>query len=121
MTAIVKYRKRRSNLKRGRKMRMPKRRINNTVHSFVRTVHVDSQFSIPTSASAVGKGVSFNLNSLPSVSEFTALFDQYRVSGIKYSIVPKQGIAVLNTIPSVPGAFAPVMPKIYSVVDYDDS
>jgi len=53
------------------------------------------------------------LSSLPNSSEFTTLFDQYRITRCEYTFQPLQTVAVNSTTASTPG--------IFTVVDYDDS
>jgi hypothetical protein len=53
------------------------------------------------------------LSSLPNPSEFSTLFDQYRISRVEYAFWPLQTEAVNSTTAATPG--------IITVVDYDDS
>jgi hypothetical protein len=53
------------------------------------------------------------LSSLPNPTEFTTLFDQYRISRVEYHFWPLQTEAVNSTTAVTPG--------IITVVDYDDS
>jgi hypothetical protein len=53
------------------------------------------------------------LSSLPNPTEFTTLFDQYRISRVQYEFWPLQTEAVNSTTAATPG--------IITVVDYDDS
>lgn len=89
-------------------------------HSFTRTFLVDTAYSIPVGWIGGGFGRSFQLNDLPNVSEFTSLFDQYRIKGISFKLVPKQGLAIQQGVVTAGGNQA-VMPKIYSCIDYDDA
>jgi hypothetical protein len=62
-------------------------------------------------------GYSFNLSQLPSSSDFTALFDKYRITQIKYNFIPT--VSVPNP-DEAEGAFTD-FPYIQSVIDYDDA
>jgi hypothetical protein len=77
----------------------------NKIYTFSRTA---SKGSFQATTVAIGAlGLSFSLNDLPNVSEFTALFDQYRILQVTVSMVP-------NVTSSQP------LP-IYSCIDYDDA
>lgn len=58
--------------------------------------------------------VTFNLNQCPSVTEFTTLFDQYMLSGVKYRFVLSKDITRFTTA-GVQGAF----PFLTWVHDFD--
>lgn len=90
------------------------------VHRFTRTDVIDTAIPIPAGFPGSGFGFNFTLNQLPNASEFTQLFDQYCIKAIKVSLVPKQGIAVQQGLVTA-GALQAVMPKVWSVIDYDDS
>lgn len=70
---------------------------------------------------ATGLGLSFQLSDLPNYTEFTALFDQYKIGGIKYRWVvnrsPDYGGAVVSNVynTAVQGTY----PRIMWVHDYD--
>jgi hypothetical protein len=55
--------------------------------------------------------LSFRLSDLPMMSDFTALFDQYRFQQVRVKFVPAAG-------PSNTNAFH--LPPLYTVIDYDD-
>jgi hypothetical protein len=57
-----------------------------------------------------GYGVAFTLADLPSSSEFTALFDQYRINWVEYTFTLKTPFNAL-----------PASPLIYVAEDHDDS
>jgi hypothetical protein len=54
---------------------------------------------------------SFTLGALPDSTEFTALFDQYRIMQVRMEFTP----LFVDTSATVP------YPPIYTVIDYDDS
>lgn len=80
------------------------------VHTFKRSVYTASALSVTTAN--VYSAFSFNLNAVPNSSEFTSLFDQYRVDYIKIKILPRGSSAEAGTNNNVG--------KIFSVIDYDD-
>lgn len=80
------------------------------VHSFKRSSY-NAAYQTVTTAD-IGGSFAFNLNLVPSAAEFTALFDQYRIDKIVWTLMPRgnsgeQGTNNLNT-------------KVFSVLDYDD-
>lgn len=81
------------------------------------TVIKRSLFGGTLSASAVafvGQGYQFQLDQLPGYTEFTTLFDQYRIPLIEFQLISLQ-----STGSQVGGGFTPC--KLLSVVDYDDA
>lgn len=114
------YRKR---MQRKPRRNMKRRKPNynrQKVHRFTRVFNQDTAIIIAGGAAATGYGYSFALNNLPNHDDFTRLYDQYRIKAIKWQLIPKQGIATVYTPAVVPGQVA-IMPKIYSVVDYDNA
>lgn len=97
--------------------RLP-RRINNDLHHFKRTVELTSiQCAVASNVSIDTLGaMQFTLSQLPGVSEFTTLFDMYKINGIKLSFVPAQTGADTND----PSKFM-YMPDFWTVIDYDDA
>lgn len=56
------------------------------------------------------------LNVLPNVSEFTSLYDQYRINGIKVTLIPRGNQSDIGT---ASGTVAQSV-GVFSVIDYDD-
>jgi hypothetical protein len=80
------------------------------IHTFTRDWIIGN-----ANASAAGDAVgayAFNLSSLPSYTEFTALFDQYRFKRVDISFWPLQSVATST---------ANAIPTIATVIDYDDN
>lgn len=75
------------------------------VHQFTRLIAPND---IPKVAVDTSFGASFRLSDLPDYSEFTALFDQYRVDWVDYVFICKQNGA------------SPAWPIIYFAEDHDD-
>lgn len=95
------------------------------VHYFKRRVLIAN---IVASTSALGVpspaagALTFNLASLPSASEFTALFDQYKITGVKLDFIPL-GDTInlpLTSMTGTTGALSPGGPLILAT-DYDDA
>jgi hypothetical protein len=86
---------------------------NNAIHRFMRT---DRLAQLVQHTSAVGtvssNGYYFSLDQIPSYTEFTALFDQYRIDKIELCFIP------------VANAVAPTgstQGQLTTVIDYDDA
>jgi len=79
------------------------------VYPFTRIQQVGT-ISSSTSAEVFGS-VTFALSSLPDYTEFTALFDCYRIVGVKVCFYP----AFLDTTATT------IYPPLYTVIDYDDA
>lgn len=66
--------------------------------------------------------LSFNLNALPNSSEFTSLFDQYKIMKVKLRWIPF-GDSVNMPIATMTGTSSLVSPggPLITVIDYDDN
>lgn len=78
-----------------------------------------SALGVPTPAAGT---MTFNFSSLPSASEFTSLFDEYKLTGVKLDFLPLGDTINLpiTSMTGTTGAFSPGGPLILAV-DYDDS
>lgn len=84
----------------------------NVIHSFKRTFLLEN-FGV--NDALFSKAYNFRLNQLPNYTEFTTLFDAYRIVGIKVNIL----FSRIN-VNSGPGAQTAIPQGIvYDVVDYD--
>lgn len=95
---------------RRRRLAVPRpMRMRAPVYSFKRT----QETTITAIATNVTYGsITFNLQSLPSYTDFTALYDQYRILGIRAMFVPR-------TTANAQGANE--RGTFHSVIDYDDN
>lgn len=62
---------------------------------------------------------SFQLADLPNYTEFTALYDQYKICAVKMEIRP--GFNTISVTESAPGSFDMAAGMVYHVLDYNDS
>lgn len=101
---------------RSRRMQRKRSRIANTVHSFIRTT--ENTFSV-TYGTTLYKADDFRLSYTPAASEFTPLYDQYRIKSIKRTIFySSTGADTTGTT----GPYGPAgCPMLYMVRDYDDA
>lgn len=84
-------------------------------HFFKRTQYVEDVVSVTGSTGGVGFSQLFKLNLLPDFSDFTKLFDQYRIIGVNLRYVPKQNVNSFQVGPSSSGAG-----QLLTVIDLDD-
>lgn len=59
----------------------------------------------------------FTLNSVPGVSDFTGLYDQYRIMAVKWSLIPRGNASDITPA----GTAAAQSVGVFSCLDYDDS
>lgn len=84
------------------------------VYHFKRKYFVVDAFAV-TTGSDFKLGVNFSLANLPNFTDFTNLYDMYRVNKIVYKIIPKFSETTMTT-----GINANLQ-QIHSVIDYDDT
>lgn len=93
--------------KRPNKMRMGLRQ---PVQYFKRTVYLPA-FIVSSTAVNVPFVNSFSLADVPNATEFTTLYDQYKITGIQFKLYPRFNSVDQN----LSGG------RIWTVLDYDDS
>ena len=99
-------------------------KLQRQVHMFKRIVNLGTYTASITSGSVptitpVSKGFSFQLSDLPNVSEYTSLFDQYKITGIKLRIVPRTSMTTQGV---VTGTTAMVgYGQVVTALDFDDA
>jgi hypothetical protein len=79
------------------------------IYPFVRSVELGT--IIPSVTVETDGAYAFSLGSLPDYTEFTALFDTYRITSVRLCFYP----LFLDTSATVP------YPPIHTVIDYDDN
>lgn len=62
-------------------------------------------------------GLNFSLNDLPNYTEFTALYDMYKINCVKLSFIPQMDIN--NSLTSVNNPMASA--RFFSAIDYNDA
>lgn len=114
------YAPRRNLVRRRRLARRPRRILRGRpriqTHSFKRTWYNENYFSTGTAGPTLA-GLNFRLDSLPNYSEFTALYDQYRINKIVVKIIPK--VTEVGMVLGSTGNSAGI--QIHSALDFDDS
>lgn len=94
----------------------PKRTgIRQPVHYFKRAQFATSVITVSGGVAYFGAS-SFELQNVPNASEFTSLYDQYKINGIKWQLLPRGNSADVGTSTTQGN-----QGRIFSVLDYDDS
>lgn len=99
---------------------VPRNRFSKSdVYFFKRTVSLPT-IVVDPSGGDTSFGYSFNLGVLPNYTEFTTLYQKYRIVGVRVRFIPSvtEVIAVTVTGPPV---LSNSMTPFYYVVDYNDS
>lgn len=118
------YRRRPANRPKRKYARKPRRmnKMKRQVHTFKRTAYLGNAVASVTVAgipTPIATAHQFNLNLLPGVSDFTNLFDQYKITGAKLTYTPALSEGILSPL----GASAATLgySRVHSVIDYDDA
>lgn len=98
-------------------------KLRRQVHYYKRTFRVgdlrasyDATTGITT---AISNALSFNLTQLPAYTEFTDLYDQYKINGISVKIQPLVTEGLASPLSGSPFVYG--FPKLSTVIDYDDT
>lgn len=86
--------------------------IGSKIHYFKRTLYQSGAISGSTLLDTFGASV-FRLNQVPNFNEFTVLFDQYKICGIKWMLMPRGNSSEIGSNQG--------QVKFFSVIDYDDN
>lgn len=105
---------RRPRLNKYRRQRPVGGRIYDFVRSFVSVNAIALTNTIDTLT-----GFQYALNQLPNYTEFTSLYDEYRIKYIKVEFLPKFDSVVMPDVTGVTNTAR--MGYLFSAVDYDDS
>lgn len=91
-----------------------------SAHSFTRVAYLQNYITTPGAGG--GGAISFQLNQLPSSTDFTSLFDQYMIEKVVLQLVPS-----VTEIPqdaggaALPAASAGYSGMLHTVLDFDDN
>lgn len=122
MVKKIGYKKKRNYKKRSYPKRIPRNMAPKNVHYFKRSV-VIGDLSKGSGTAAYLNAYQFQLNDLPNYSEFTALYDFYKICAIKIRIIPgwTVGNVDVNTGAPVSAQVNLASARIFSAIDYNDS
>lgn len=98
------------------KYRKPRlnRGIGQPVQYFKRTVWLPG-WNTTTAGTNSFTGLNFRLSQLPNITDFTNLYDQYKICGVKVEVIPQYDNAQVNATPVA------IVTQNFHVTDYDDS
>ena len=105
-----------------RKRFAPRRRLNRTtriprVYNFKRTLFLENSVSVLASTGLpFSSHYGFTLGMLPSASDFTNLYDEYRINKVVFKIIPK-----FSQVLSTSGSGTSILTQVHTAIDYDDS
>lgn len=88
--------------------------VQNTLYRYKRTVFVERAFNSDPLANQFYSSA-FTLASVPNHTDFTNLYDQYKIEKIRWTLMPRQTVTTGVGVSQV--ASAPV----FSVLDFDDA
>lgn len=91
--------------------------LNGQIYRFKRKRHDSAIITYNAVATESHGAFKFKLSDLPSYTEFTSLFDKYRITGIRAYFMPRANIVNQSNLTS---SFTEI-PPIITVVDYDDA
>lgn len=92
------------------------RRIAQPVQYFKRSQYLSGNI-LTSNTSDTYVNQLFTLSQIPNSSEFTSLYDQYCIKGVKVTIIPRGNTAEII----VPGNYNGQSVGVFSVIDYDDT
>lgn len=86
--------------------------IGSKIHYFKRTAYYSGFVTGSTVIDTLGSLI-FQLQNVPNSGEFTALFDQYKINGVKVVFMPRANSSEVGTNQG--------LIKFFSAIDYDDN
>lgn len=90
------------------------------LYSFKRSVQ--TTVNIQDAAAPIYTAYSYALNSVPNATEFSYLFDQYKITGIKVKLIPSfNSFGMVPTTTAAAPWIPNIVPMCYTVIDYDDA
>lgn len=90
------------------------RRIRQKVHNFTRSQYISAITQNPQTA--VAMAFNFKLSDLTNYSEFTNLYDQYRIKAVAFEILPN-----VTGNDGNPNTSQILLPFIHTAIDHNDS
>lgn len=93
-----------------RRLKFKRAAVRQPVQFFKRTVYLKAAYASSTTADTPF-AKRFAISDLPNITDFTNLYDQYCVKGIKFSMIPRTSEADTSQ----------ALPNIGTVLDFDDN
>ena len=99
-----------------RRSRIP-RKIRQPIQYFKRSTYLSGWTANSLTNDIFGNYYA-SLNQVPSVSDFTGLYDQFRINAVKITIIPRGNSSDIT--PGSGSTSAAQSVGVFSVIDYDD-
>jgi len=100
--------------KRRNRLTFSRSLVGNAIHKFVRTTN---SLTIASHATLPQEYIlTFTLDSLPNYTEFTNLFDAYRIVGVSVQFIP-----IVSGEPNAITSSAVIAPYVVTAIDHDDA
>lgn len=109
-------RRRNMRLRRG----MIGRRIAQPVQYFKRSVYLSGNI-VTSVTSDTFTNQFFSLSNVPNYTEFTNLYDQYKINAVKVTLIPRGNTAEITASSGASTVFQGQSVGVFSVIDYDDT
>lgn len=109
------YKARKAQLKRRRVARGRVGKIRQPVHYFKRSVFTPAAFTVSAGTDFFNAS-QFQLGFLPDVTDFTSLYDQYKILSVTIKLMPRGNSSDVGVAAGIGN-----MTRVFSVLDYDDS
>lgn len=106
--------------RRRRMMRRMRRRMPQPVQYFKRSVYLSGNIVTSTTSDTFTNQF-FALSNVPNSSEFTSLYDQYKINAVKVSLIPRGNTAEITAASGASAVFQGQSVGVFSVIDYDDT
>lgn len=113
---VPRRRRRNMRLRRG----MIGRRIAQPVQYFKRSVYLSGNI-VTSVTSDTFTNQFFALSSVPNYTEFTNLYDQYKINAVKVTLIPRGNTAEITASSGASTVFQGQSVGVFSVIDYDDT
>lgn len=114
---LARHRRRRNmRLRRG----MIGRRIAQPVQYFKRSVYLSGNI-VTSVTSDTFTNQFFALSNVPNYTEFTNLYDQYKINAVKVTLIPRGNTAEITASSGASTVFQGQSVGVFSVIDYDDT
>lgn len=86
-----------------------------TVHAFKRTQYIPAYLIVPSGSSWTFGALAFNFDAMPNFTDFTSLFDQYKIRNMKVTLIPRY-----SETPIATGVGTSLGSSVITVLDRDD-
>lgn len=105
---------------RRRAVNMSKRGVRQPIQYFKRSVYLSGNI-LSSISNDVFQALNFTLSQVPSYTDFTTLYDQYRINGIKWTLIPRGNTAEITASSGASTVFQGQSTGVFSAIDYDDN